>query len=115
SPTGETMANATILVVDDQPINVQLLRRKLEHDKLEVLTANNGLEALEQVKAHKPDLILLDLMMPDMDGIEVCERLQERSDTRSIPVIFVTARTTKESKLECLSVGAVDFIMKPLD
>ena len=109
------MASASILVVDDQPINVQLLKRKLERAGLGVITANNGLEALEQVKEHRPDLILLDLMMPDMDGIEVCQRLQERSDTRSIPVIFVTARTTKESKLEGLAVGAVDYITKPID
>ena len=109
------MSSAKILVVDDQPINVQLLKRKLERSGLEVMTASNGLEALEQVKLHKPDLILLDLMMPDMDGIEVCQRLQERSDTRSIPVIFVTARTTKESKLEGLAVGAVDYITKPID
>jgi len=91
------MPTAKILVVDDQPINVQLLKRKLEREKLEVLTANNGLEALEQVRVHKPDLILLDLMMPDMDGMEVCQRLQASSETRSIPVIFVTARSTKES------------------
>jgi CheY-like chemotaxis protein/anti-sigma regulatory factor (Ser/Thr protein kinase) len=109
------MSSATILVVDDQPINVQLLKRKLERVGLQVTTANNGLEALEQVKARKPDLILLDLMMPDMDGIEVCQRLQGSSDTRSIPVIFVTARTTKESKLAGLGVGAVDFITKPID
>jgi two-component system sensor histidine kinase/response regulator len=109
------MPSARILVVDDQPINVQLLKRKLERSGLGVVTASNGLEALEQVKAHKPDLILLDLMMPDMDGIEVCQRLQASSDTRSIPVIFVTARTTKESKLEGLSVGAVDYITKPID
>ncbi len=109
------MPSERILVVDDQPINVQLLKRKLERSGLLVSTANNGLEALEQVKAHKPDLILLDLMMPDMDGIEVCERLQSSSDTRSIPVIFVTARTTKESKLEGLAVGAVDYITKPID
>ena len=109
------MAKERILVVDDQPINVQLLKRKLERGGLEVSTANNGLEALEQVKAHKPDLILLDLMMPDMDGIEVCQRLQASSDHRSIPVIFVTARTTKESKLEGLAVGAVDYITKPID
>jgi two-component system, sensor histidine kinase and response regulator len=109
------MPSASILVVDDQPINVQLLKRKLERAGLAVVTASNGLEALEQVKVHRPDLILLDLMMPDMDGIEVCQRLQERSDTRSIPVIFVTARTTKESKLEGLAVGAVDYITKPID
>jgi CheY-like chemotaxis protein len=109
------MANATILVVDDQPINVQLLKRKLEREKLEVLTANNGLEALELVKVRKPDLILLDLMMPDMDGMEVAQRLQTSSDTRSIPIIFVSARSTKESKLEGLNVGAVDYITKPID
>jgi CheY-like chemotaxis protein len=109
------MPTAKILVVDDQPINVQLLKRKLEREKLEVVTANNGLEALEQVRVHKPDLILLDLMMPDMDGMEVCQRLQASSETRSIPVIFVSARSTKESKLEGLSVGAVDYITKPID
>ena len=109
------MSRPRILVVDDQPINVQLLKRKLERSELDVSTANNGLEALEQVRLHKPDLILLDLMMPDMDGIEVCERLQASSETRSIPVIFVTARTTKENKLEGLAVGAVDYITKPID
>jgi CheY-like chemotaxis protein len=109
------MPSAKILVVDDQAINVQLLKRKLERAGMEVMTASNGLEALERVKAQTPDLILLDLMMPDMDGIEVCQRLQERSDTRSIPVIFVTARTTKESRLEGLAVGAVDYITKPID
>jgi CheY-like chemotaxis protein len=109
------MPGETILVVDDQPINVQLLKRKLERGGMQVVTAGNGLEALEQIKLRKPDLILLDLMMPDMDGLEVCQRLQTSSETRSIPVIFVTARTTKESKLEGLSVGAVDFITKPID
>jgi CheY-like chemotaxis protein len=109
------MPSERILVVDDQPINVQLLKRKLERSGLQVSTATNGLEALEQVRVHKPDLILLDLMMPDMDGIEVCQRLQSSSDTRSIPVIFVTARTAKESKLEGLGVGAVDYITKPID
>jgi two-component system sensor histidine kinase/response regulator len=109
------MPGEVILVVDDQPINVQLLKRKLERVGMQVTTASNGLEALEQVKLKRPDLILLDLMMPDMDGIEVCQRLQASSETRSIPVIFVTARTTKESKIEGLGVGAVDFITKPID
>ena len=109
------MSSPKILVVDDQAINVQLLKRKLERAGLGVMTASNGLEALEKVREQTPDLILLDLMMPDMDGMEVCQRLQERSDTRSIPVIFVTAHTTKESKLEGLAVGAVDYITKPID
>ena len=104
-----------ILVVDDQPINVQLLKRKLEREGIRINAAYNGLEALDLVRKEKPDLILLDVMMPDMDGIEVCQRLQASEDTRGIPVIFITARTTKESKLEGLSVGAVDYITKPID
>ncbi|MBX7121548.1 MAG: response regulator [Opitutaceae bacterium] len=109
------MSAPKILVVDDQPINVQVLKRKLEREQLQVLTAFSGAEALELVAAEKPDLILLDVMMPDMDGIEVCERLQASEETRSIPVIFITARASKESKLEGLGVGAVDYITKPID
>ena len=109
------MPAPSILVVDDQPINVQLLKRKLEREGIKVSAAYNGLEALDLVKRERPDLILLDVMMPDMDGIEVCQRLQASENTRGIPVIFITARTTKESKLEGLGVGAVDYITKPID
>lgn len=109
------MAAPTILVVDDQPINVQLLKRKLEREGIQVSAAYNGAEALQLVKKEKPDLILLDVMMPDMDGIEVCQRLQSDEATRSIPIIFVTARTSKEGKIEGLGVGAVDYITKPID
>lgn len=104
-----------ILVVDDQPINVQLLKRKLEREGMAVVAAYSGQEALDLVKQEKPELILLDVMMPEMDGIEVCQRLQASEETRSIPVIFVTARTSKEGKLEGLNVGAVDYITKPID
>jgi two-component system sensor histidine kinase/response regulator len=109
------MAVSKILVVDDQPINVQLLKRKLEREGLAVIPAYSGLEAIDLVSRDKPDLILLDVMMPDMDGIEVCQRLQAQEETRSIPIIFITARSTKESKLEGLGVGAVDYITKPID
>jgi two-component system sensor histidine kinase/response regulator len=109
------MAAPFVLVVDDQPINVQPLKRKLEREGIRIATAYNGIEALDLVKRDKPDLILLDVMMPDMDGIEVCERLQASEDTRGIPVIFITARTTRASKLEGLGVGAVDYITKPID
>ncbi|HEY0945759.1 MAG TPA: response regulator [Opitutaceae bacterium] len=104
-----------ILVVDDQPINVQLLKRKLEREGIQVAAAYSGQEALDLVRAEPPDLVLLDVMMPDMDGIEVCQRLQADEKTRSIPVIFITARTSKEGKLEGLGVGAVDYITKPID
>jgi len=104
-----------ILVVDDQPINVQLLKRKLEREGMTVATAFSGREALDLVAADKPDLILLDVMMPEMDGIEVCQRLQADEETKIIPVIFITARTSKEGKIEGLGVGAVDYITKPID
>jgi two-component system, sensor histidine kinase and response regulator len=109
------MAASKILVVDDQPINVQLLKRKLEREGMSVATAYSGREALDLVKADKPDLILLDVMMPEMDGIEVCQRLQADTETKTIPVIFITARTSKEGKIEGLGVGAVDYITKPID
>jgi two-component system, sensor histidine kinase and response regulator len=109
------MSAPKILVVDDQPINVQLLKRKLEKEGMEILTAYNGQEALLLAERTPPDLILLDVMMPDMDGIEVCQRLQANESLRQIPVIFVTARTSKEGKIEGLGVGAVDYITKPID
>lgn len=109
------MAAPKILVVDDQPINVQLLKSKLEREGLEVIAASTGIEAINLVNEEWPDLILLEMIMPDMDGIELCQRLQSREETRSIPVIFITARPTKEIKLEGLRVGAVDYITKPID
>ncbi len=109
------MAAPSILVVDDQPINVQLLKRKLEREGIRIIAAYNGSDALELVGREHPDLILLDVMMPDMDGIEVCQRVQANEDTRSIPIIFITARTSKEGKLEGLGAGAVDYITKPID
>ncbi len=104
-----------ILVVDDQPINIKLLERKLQRENLDVLTAANGRECLDVVNRVTPDLILLDVMMPEMDGIETCERLKKNPATNSIPIIFITARSSKEGKLEGLNVGAVDYITKPID
>jgi CheY-like chemotaxis protein len=109
------MPASKVLVIDDQPINVQLLQRKLERDGIHVIAAYNGREGLRRIRQDRPDLVLLDVMMPDMDGIEVCQLMQKDEAMRSIPVIFITARTTKESKLEGLGVGAVDYITKPID
>lgn len=105
----------TILVVDDEPVNVQLLKRKLEWDGMKVLTASNGQACLDIAKTKEPDLILLDVMMPGMDGLEVCLKLRENERTKGIPVIFVTAQNSKEGKLEGLQAGAVDYITKPID
>jgi len=104
-----------IMVVDDQPINVRLLKRKLEKEGMGVVTAENGPECLQKVEAELPDVILLDVMMPDMDGYQVCQELKRRETTRAIPVIFITAETTKRGKLEGLESGAVDYLTKPID
>jgi two-component system sensor histidine kinase/response regulator len=109
------MTKPKVLVVDDQPVNVQLLKRALEREDIHVIPAYGGQEALDLVEREEPDLILLDVMMPEMDGIEVCQRLQARGATQSIPVMFITARSSKEGRLAGLGVGAVDYITKPID
>ncbi|MBF0179184.1 MAG: SpoIIE family protein phosphatase [Magnetococcales bacterium] len=102
-----------ILVVDDVPENIDVLKGALVTDYV-VRPAPNGQVALRAAKvAPMPDLILLDIMMPDMDGYEVCRRLREDPATREIPIIFVTARTEMDSELEGLRLGAVDYITKP--
>jgi two-component system sensor histidine kinase/response regulator len=108
-------AKPLIMVVDDQPINIQLLKRKLEKENMDVVSAEDGHECLQKVEQNLPDLILLDVMMPDMDGFQVCQELKRREATRAIPVIFITAETTKEGKLQGLESGAVDYLTKPID
>ncbi len=104
-----------ILVVDDQPINIKLLQRKLERQGMEVSVAYNGRECLDIVESVQPDLILLDIMMPEMDGIETCQHLKANPNTETIPIMFITAKASKEGKLEGLDAGAVDYITKPID
>lgn len=108
-------APAKVLVVDDQPVNVQLLKRALEREGIAAIPAHSGQDALDLVQREQPDLILLDVMMPEMDGIEVCQRLQQDGRHKNIPVIFITARSSKEGRLAGLGVGAVDYITKPID
>lgn len=108
-------AKPKILIVDDQPINIKIIQRKIEKAGMEVIVASNGHECLERVDAQKPDIILLDIMMPEMDGIETCQRLKEKPETSDIPIIFITAKSAKEDVLEGLDTGAVDYITKPLE
>ena len=104
-----------ILVVDDQPINIKLLQRKLERQDMDVSVAYSGRECLDMVEDVKPQLILLDIMMPEIDGIETCQQLKANPETEAIPIIFITAKASKEGKLEGLDAGAVDYITKPID
>ncbi|MDX1506349.1 MAG: diguanylate cyclase [Spongiibacter sp.] len=103
-----------LLVVDDQTVNIQALYQIFGADH-EVFMATSGSQAIKVCLDKKPDLILLDVIMPEMDGIAVCEELQKNSDTRSIPVIFVTSQESPEEESRGLEVGAVDFISKPVN
>lgn len=103
----------TVLVVDDTPINLSLLSNLLK-SQYRIKVANNGAKALELAATEPPDLVLLDVMMPDMDGYEVCRRLKASDATRQVPVIFLTAKTEMEDEELGFSLGAVDFIHKPI-
>ncbi len=102
-----------ILLVDDEPNNLQLLRQILR-SSYQLIFAHNGQSALAAVAAHHPDLILLDVMMPDLDGYEVCRRLKADPLTHDIPVIFVTAMGDVDDEAAGFDVGAVDYIHKPV-
>ena len=108
------MTRARILVVDDEQVNVELLEGFLSRD-YEVTGVNNGNEALLIVEKDPPDLILLDIMMPDMNGYEVCKKLKENPKTMAIPIIMVTALREKEDKIKAIEVYADDFLSKPVD
>ena len=104
-----------ILAVDDNPINLKLLSSALINSNYQIFTASSGKEALELVHSVLPDLILLDVMMPDMDGYQVCKKLQENEETRFIPVIFLSARNDAMDKAKGLAIGAVDYLTKPFN
>ncbi len=106
---------ARVLVVDDILANVRLLEAKLTSEYFEVCTAMNGADALEAVDSFKPDIILLDVMMPGIDGIEVCRRIKTNTQAQHIPVIMVTALDQVEDRVRGLEAGADDFITKPVN
>jgi len=105
----------TILVVDDNSKNLRLLKDILEDENFTVFTANNGLPVLKMTHDIKPDIILLDVMMPGMDGFEVCKLLKGDYEIKNIPVIMVTAKTESADLKKALEIGAFDYIKKPID
>jgi diguanylate cyclase (GGDEF)-like protein len=115
STSGELPQRNKILVVDDVPVNVQLLTTYLTSVGYHVITARDGQEALSKVASSMPDLILLDVMMPKINGFEVCERIKSDPATRIIPVIMVTALNEIEDKIKATEAGADDFISKPFN
>ncbi len=104
----------TILVVDDEETNIDILLEALGED-YDVSVAMDGEGALENVEEEQPDLILLDVMMPGMDGYEVCQKLKADSNTSQIPIIFISGKDSVEEKNKGLESGAVDYITKPFN
>lgn len=109
------MRKFKVLIVDDVLKNIQLAGSILQKEGYHISFANKGDTALNLTKTNDFDLILLDIMMPDMDGFEVCDRLKQRSETRDIPIIFLTAKTSTESTIKGFEVGAVDYVTKPFN
>ena len=104
------LKKTTVLTADDDPHLLRLVMRNLELEGYEVLTASDGQQALEQIKAHTPDLVLLDVMMPKMDGFTVCQQVRTFS---AVPIIMVTARGQEQDKVYGLNLGADDYLTKP--
>ncbi len=111
----DTRGELSVLVVDDTRINVDLLVLVLQKKNYTVYVAESGKEALEKVATNPPDLILLDIMMPEMDGYETCTRIKSNPLSKNIPVIFITALNETKDKIKGFEVGGVDFITKPFE
>src|SRR5262249_12469012 len=107
--------SARVLVVDDIPINVRLLQAKLSAECCDVVTAGNGTAALELISKEPPDIVLLDVMMPGMDGFEVCRRIKADPKSAHIPVVMVTALSDAADRVRGLKSGADDFLTKPIN
>jgi PleD family two-component response regulator len=113
NPSHSQPHRGNILLVDDTPNNLRLLSAMLTEQGYEVRRVVNGQMALKTAQANPPDLVLLDIKMPDMNGYEVCQRLKADVDTRDIPVIFISALDEVLDKMKAFAVGGVDYISKP--
>lgn len=108
-------SQAKVLVVDDTEANIKLVRALLKGAGYEVVTATCGMDGLAVAAAEKPDLVLLDIMMPDLTGFEVCQRLRAATETRQTPVVFLTALHEMEDHMKALDAGGDDILTKPIN
>jgi DNA-binding response OmpR family regulator len=104
-----------VLVVEDEPDIIMLIQRSLSLKNFMVIQAGSGTQALEFFDQRTPDLVLLDIMMPDMDGFEVCQKIKAKPEGRNVPVVFLTVRSNEEDIARSKSVGASGYITKPFD
>lgn len=102
-----------ILIVDDEAHIREIIRFRLQIDGYQTIEAKNGHEAVEQIAKHKPDLVILDIMMPDMDGWEVCKFARSQSEFQSIPILMLTAKIEIKDKIHGMQAGANDYLTKP--
>lgn len=107
------LEDKTVLIVDDQPNNLRVLFAYLRAKSMKVLLADSGKRAIEQLERQAPDIILMDVMMPGIDGFETCRRIKKDRHLAPIPVIFMTALTEMKDKLSAFSAGGVDYVTKP--
>ncbi|MFK5950474.1 MAG: response regulator [Methylococcales bacterium] len=108
------LASETILIIDDTPANLSVLSDMLSEYGYRILVATDGISALEQIEHLQPDLILLDIIMPGIDGFETCRRLKKNQNTKKIPIIFMTGLSELDNLLKGFKEGAVDYIVKPI-
>lgn len=109
------MSKAKVLIVDDEPYNIDVLEQALDGTDYQVVTASNGQEAWEKIQSEQPDLILLDLMMPVMDGFAVLAKVKEDPTLRDTPIIIVSAENDSKSVVKGIKQGAEDYLTKPVD
>lgn len=108
------MASKTVLVVDDNALNRKLLKGMLEIIQVEMITAVDGTEGIRLAKAHRPDLILMDVQLPDLDGFEVISEIQKRSDLAAIPYIYLTGNVTEKRRRQAEAEGCLGIVQKPI-
>ncbi len=109
------MSKKTVMIVEDEPDIIMLLKRSLNSKPFTILEAGSGTEALDILKTKNADLILLDIMMPDMDGFEVCRLVKADARTKAIPVIFLSVRNSEEDMNRGKKAGAIGYFTKPFD
>jgi two-component system alkaline phosphatase synthesis response regulator PhoP len=109
----EELMQKKIMVVDDEPYIARVIKFKLEQEGYTVISANDGVTGLERIRQERPDLVLLDVMMPGLNGYEVCQQIKADAELQGIPVIFLTAKGQERDREQGINLGASDYITKP--